>query len=92
MNNFSTNIFSNLEIIDNKRINVCFKKAGIIGPKILGKKYVFLSEIKKSQKGWLDTTVLTEKLRVCRGYKGTIFALIKRNDLPINEFFDYYSK
>ena len=85
---FSTNILASLEIIDQKRINVSFKKAGIIGPKLLGKKISFLSEIKKTQKGWLDTTVLTPDLRICNGYKGTTFALLKRNDLSLTEFFN----
>ena len=85
---FSTNILASLEIIDQKRINVSFKKAGIIGPKLLGKKISFLSEIKKTQKGWLDTTVLSPELRICKGYKGTTFALLKRNDLSLTEFFN----
>ena len=85
---FSTNILASLEIIDQKRINVSFKKAGIIGPKLLDKKISFLSEIKKTQKGWLDTTVLTPDLRICNGYKGTTFALLKRNDLSLTEFFN----
>ena len=85
---FSTNILASLEIVDQKRINVSFKKAGIIGPKLLGKKISFLSEIKKTQKGWLDTTVLSHELRICKGYKGTTFALLKRNDLLISEFFN----
>ena len=85
---FSTNILASLEIIDQKRINVSFKKAGIIGPKLLGKKISFLSEIKKAQKGWLDTTVLSPDLRICKGYKGTTFALLKRNDLSLTEFFN----
>ena len=85
---FSTNILASLQIIDQKRINVSFKKAGIVGPQLLGKKISFLSEIKKSQKGWLDTTVLSHNLRICKGYKGTIFALLKRNDLSITEFFN----
>ena len=85
---FSTNILASLEIIDQKRINVSFKKAGIIGPKLLGKKISFLSELKKTQKGWLDTTVLSPDLRICKGYKGTTFALLKRNDLSLNEFFN----
>ena len=84
----ATNILAKLDIIDQKRINVTFKKAGIIGPQLLGKSIGFLSEIKKTQKGWLDTTVLTNKLRVCRGYKGTTFALLKRDDLSISEFFN----
>jgi len=85
---FSTNILASLEIIDQKRINVSFKKAGIIGPKLLDKKISFLSEIKKTQKGWLDTTVLSPDLRICKGYKGTTFALLKRNDLSLTEFFN----
>ena len=43
---------------------------------------------KKTQKAWIDTTVLTNKLRVCRGYKATTFALLKRDDLSIAEFFN----
>ena len=85
---FSTNILASLEVIDQKRINVSFKKAGIIGPKLLDKKISFLSEIKKTQKGWLDTTVLSPNLRICKGYKGTTFALLKRNDLSLTEFFN----
>ena len=84
---FSTSILAKLDIISEKRINVTFEKAGIMGPKIFGKKLAFFSEIKKTQKGWLDTTVLTTKLRVCRGYKGTTFALLKRNDFSIADFF-----
>ena len=84
----STNILAKLDVIDQKRINVTFEKAGIIGPHFFGKSMVFLSEIKKTQTGWLDTTVLTDKLRVCRGYKGTTFALLKRDDLLIADFFN----
>tara|TARA_B100000965_G_scaffold206088_1_gene172081 strand:+ start:107 stop:646 length:540 start_codon:yes stop_codon:yes gene_type:complete len=87
---FSTNILAKLEIIDKKRIDVTFEKAGIIGPQLLGKKITFLSEMKKTQKGWLDTTVLTPTLRVCKGYKGTTFALLKRKDLSSYEFFEHY--
>ena len=85
---FSTNILASLEIVDQKRINVGFTKVGIVGPKFLGKKISFLSEIKKTQKGWLDTTVLSPDLRICKGYKGTTFALLKRNDLSLSEFFN----
>lgn len=83
----TTNILAELDIIDQKRTNVTFKKAEIMGPKLLGKDLGFYSDIKKQQKGWLDTTVLTNKLRVCRGYKGTVFALLKRDDLLISNFF-----
>ena len=88
---FSTHILARLKIIDKKRIDVSFEKAGVIGPQLLGKKITFLSEIKKTQKGWLDTTVLTPTLRVCKGYKGTTFALLKRKDLSPTEFFKPYN-
>ena len=88
---FSTNILAKLDIIDQKRTNVTFEKAGIIGPQLFGRNMVFLSEIKKTQTGWLDTTVLTDKLRVCRGYKGTTFALLKREDLLIVDFFNPFN-
>ena len=87
---FSANILANLEIIDQKRIDVIFKKVGVLGPYIFGKNISFLSKIKKTQRGWLDTTVITSRLRISRGYKGTTFALLKRNDLSINEFFKFY--
>ena len=88
---FSTNILAKLDIIDQKRTNVTFEKAGIIGPQLFGRNMVFLSEIKNTQTGWLDTTVLTDKLRVCRGYKGTTFALLKRDDLLIADFFNPFN-
>ena len=87
-NILATSILAELEIVDKKRTNVTFKKAGILGPHLFGKNIRFLSEIKRTQKGWLDTTILTNKLRVCRGYKGTTFALIKRDDLSISTFFN----
>ena len=87
-NLFATTILAELDIIDQKRTNITFKKAGILGPHLFGKNIRFLSELKRTQKGWLDTTVLTNKLRVCRGYKGTTFALIKRDDLSISTFFN----
>jgi len=87
-NLFATSILAQLDIIDQKRTNITFKKAGILGPHLFGKNLRFLSEIKRTQKGWLDTTILTSKLRVCRGYKGTTFALVKREDLSISTFFN----
>ena len=87
-NLFATSILAELDIIDQKRTNITFKKAGILGPHIFGKNIRFLPELKRTQKGWLDTTILTNKLRVCRGYKGTTFALVKRDDLSISTFFD----
>ena len=85
-NFLATNILAEFDIINQKRINVTLKKAGILGPRLLGKKNMLLIRNKKTQKGWLDTTVLTNQLRVCNGYKGTTFELLKRDDLSIAEF------
>ena len=49
---FSTNILAKLDIIDQKRTNVTFEKAGIIGPQLFRRNKVFLSEIKKTS-NWL---------------------------------------
>ena len=49
----------------------------------------FLDEkLKKTYKDWLDTTVLFPNLPICKGYKGTTFALLKRKDLSLTEFFN----
>ena len=88
-NCISTNILADLDIVDQKRVNVTFKKAGLMGPQFFGRKIKLISDIKKTQEGWLDITVLTNKLRICRGYKGTIFALLKRNDISIADFSKY---
>ena len=84
---FSTNIQAKLDIIDQKRIDVTFEKVSLKGPQLLGKDTGLSSDIKKTQKGWLDTSVLSNKLRVCTGYKGTTFALLKREDLSLDDFF-----
>jgi hypothetical protein len=34
---------------------------------------------------WLDITVLDGELRVCRGNAGTLFALLRRPDLNLQE-------
>ena len=43
--------------------------------------------VKQSFPAWLDITVLDEQLRICRGNAGTIFALLRRDDLEIDGFF-----
>ena len=36
---------------------------------------------------WLDITVLDDDLRVCRGNAGTLFALVRRPELRLEDFF-----
>ena len=75
-----TGIIAKLTPINDIRIGVQFTHAGLIGPKIGLKKLKALAKIKKEQKGWLDITYLSEEIRICRGDKGTLFVLKKRND------------
>jgi hypothetical protein len=41
------------------------------------------SELKQRIPARLDITVLDEQLRVCRGNAGTLFALLRRDDLAV---------
>ena len=75
-----TGIIAKLKPINDIRIGVQFTHAGLIGPKIGLKKLKALAKIKKEQKGWLDITYLSEEIRICRGDKGTLFVLKKRNN------------
>ena len=44
--------------------------------------------VQQSFPAWLDITVLTQELRLCRGNAGTIFALLRRPDLAVADFLD----
>ena len=58
-----------------KKIGVKFTHAGVIGPKFGRKNINAMKEIKNEQLGWLEITYLSNKLRICRGDKGTLFVL-----------------
>tara|TARA_Y100001978_G_scaffold192777_1_gene198218 strand:+ start:209 stop:751 length:543 start_codon:yes stop_codon:yes gene_type:complete len=75
-----TGIVAKLSLINDIRVGVKFTHAGVIGPKLGFTKLNALAEIKKEQKGWLDITYLSNKLRICRGDKGTLFVLRKKLD------------
>ena len=75
-----TGIIANLKPINEIRIGVQFTHAGLIGPKLGLNKLRALTEIKKEQKGWLDITYLSNHLRICRGDKGTLFILKRREN------------
>tara|TARA_Y100001933_G_scaffold208796_1_gene212451 strand:- start:480 stop:794 length:315 start_codon:yes stop_codon:yes gene_type:complete len=62
------------------RVGVKFTRAGFIGPNIGFTKLNALAQIKREQTGWLDITFLSKNLRICRGDKGTLFTLLKRNN------------
>ncbi|BEV36780.1 PAP/fibrillin family protein [Synechococcus sp. M16CYN] len=80
---------ANLQIINVKRVEVRFIRGGwVIGSQLLGKRRLpLMREIKQRSSAWLDITVLDRQLRICRGNAGTIFALLKREDICISDFF-----
>ena len=75
-----TGIVAELYPLNDTRIGVKFTRAGFIGPRIGFTKIKALAPIKREQKGWLDITYLSKNLRICRGDKGTLFILVRRND------------
>ena len=78
-----TGILIRLYYINEKKIGVKFTHAGVIGPKLGRKNIKAMNEISNEQKGWLEITYLSNRLRICRGDKGTLFILrkIKHNIL-----------
>ena len=74
-----TGILIRLYYINEKKIGVKFTYAGVIGPKFGRKNIKAMKEINNEQLGWLEITYLSNKLRICRGDKGTLFVLRKIN-------------
>ena len=68
-----TGILIRLFYINEKKIGVKFTHAGLIGPKFGKKNIKAMKEINNEQVGWLEITYLSNKLRICRGDKGTLF-------------------
>ena len=84
-----TGIVAELYPLNEIRVGVQFTHAGLIGPNIGFTKLKALAQIKKEQKGWLDITYLSDNLRICRGDKGTLFTLVRRNN---EELFTKFEK
>ena len=64
-----------------KRVQVRFRRGGLVGPQLAGWKANLMTGIQQSFPAWLDITALSDELRICRGQNGTLFALRKRHDL-----------
>ncbi len=87
-----TGILVKLNPLSDIRVGVKFTHAGVIGPNIGFTKLKALAEIKRDQKGWLDITYLSDKLRICRGDKGTLFVLRKIFDEKLFKRFEQFIK
>ena len=72
-----TGILISLYYINEKKIGVKFTHAGVIGPKFGRKNIKAMKEINNEQLGWLEITYLSNRIRICRGDKGTLFVLRK---------------
>jgi len=87
---FGSAILINLIQINEKRIGVRFTHAGLVGPKIGNYQIKGLAKINREQKGWLDITYLDNNIRICRGDKGTLFVLLKKNNKDLyQDFLDF---
>ncbi|MFN9619820.1 MAG: PAP/fibrillin family protein [Synechococcaceae cyanobacterium] len=69
-----------------QRVSVRFERGGWLGPRFGATRLQLLREVRQSFPAWLDITVLDSELRVCRGNAGTLFALLRRSDLALEEF------
>ncbi len=87
-----TGIVAELYPLNEIRIGVKFTHAGFLGPNVGLKKLKALARIKSDQKGWLDITYLSKNLRICRGDKGTLFILIRRNNKKLFTKFEEFMK
>ena len=87
-----TGILISLYYINEKRIGVKFTHAGVIGPKFGRKNIKAMKEINNEQLGWLEITYLSNNLRICRGDKGTLFVLRKKNSPTLFKNFKEFIK
>lgn len=68
-----------------QRVRVCFERGGWLGPSLGAGRLQLLRRVQQSFPAWLAITVLDDELRICRGQAGTLFALIRRPDLSVQE-------
>jgi hypothetical protein len=68
-----------------QRVRVQFRRGGWLGPSIGSGRLQLLRSVQQPFPAWLDITVLDGELRVCRGNAGTLFALLRRPDLNLQE-------
>jgi hypothetical protein len=68
-----------------QQVQVRFRRGGWLGPSLGAGRLQLLRSVQQSFPAWLDITVLDDELRVCRGNAGTLFALLRRPDLSLEE-------
>jgi hypothetical protein len=68
-----------------QRVEVRFQRGGWLGPPLAGGRVQLLRGVQQPFPAWLDITVLDQELRLCRGNAGTLFALLRRPELRLND-------
>jgi len=68
-----------------QRVSVRFQRGGLMGPQLGGNRLQWLRSVQQAFPAWLDITVLDDELRICRGNAGTLFALLRRSDLRLQD-------
>jgi len=68
-----------------QRVSVRFEQGGWLGPRLGGQRLQLLRQVRQSFPAWLDITAVDQELRLCRGNAGTVFALLRRPDLSVEE-------
>lgn len=71
--------------LPSQRVSVQFERGGWLGPTLGGQRLQLLREVRQSFPAWLDITVVDGDLRICRGNAGTVFALLRRSDLTVED-------
>jgi len=84
----SISIASSVSSTPHQRVQVRFQRGGWRGPLIGATRLQLQRQVQQSMPAWLDITVLSPELRLCRGNAGTIFALLRRPDLAVEDFLD----
>ena len=84
----SISIVSSVNSTPHQRVQVRFQRGGWRGPLIGTTRLQLQRLLQQSMPAWLDITVLSPELRLCRGNAGTIFALLRRPDLAVEDFLD----
>ena len=80
---------ADLKQLEGCRVEVRFRRGGWVGPQLPGGgRLQLLRDVQQSFPAWLDITVLDQQLRICRGNAGTTFALLRRDDLSLDDLFD----
>ena len=80
---------ADLEVINEKRVEVKFRKGGWLGPSLPGIGQIkLLREVEQSFPAWLDITYLDQQLRICRGNAGTTFALLRHESITKDELLE----